>query len=98
MQEDDTVVLDFTTSANYVNRHIPGAHWVIRAQLAAALERLPQARRYVLTCGSSLLARFAAADLQALTRIPVHVLEGGTAQWIAAGQPLQSGETHLAVR
>lgn len=97
LEEDGTVVLDFTTSANYVNRHIPGAHWVIRAQLVEALERLPQARRYVLTCGSSLLARFAAADLQALTRIPVHVLEGGTAQWIAAGQPLQSGETHLAV-
>lgn len=95
--EAGTVVLDFTTSANYVKRHIPGAHWVIRAQLAEALEGLPQAERYVLTCGSSLLARFAARDLQALTRTPVHVLTGGTAAWVAAGQPVDSGEAHLAV-
>jgi len=97
LQQDGTVLLDFTTSANYVKRHIPGAHWAIRAQLAETLERLPQASRYVLTCGSSLLARFAARDLQALTRTPVYLLEGGTARWIAAGQPLETGETQLAV-
>ncbi|USS53323.1 rhodanese-related sulfurtransferase [Pseudomonas kermanshahensis] len=97
LQAPGTVLLDFTTSANYVKRHIPGAHWAIRAQLPQVLERLPVAERYVLTCGSSLLARFAAVDLQALTHTPVYVLEGGTARWIAAGQPLESGETHLAV-
>ena len=97
LQDGSTVLLDFTTSANYVKRHIPGAHWAIRAQLPQALERLPVAERYVVTCGSSLLARFAAIDLQALTGKPVHVLEGGTARWIAADLPLESGETHLAV-
>ncbi|WP_035876595.1 rhodanese-related sulfurtransferase [Cupriavidus sp. amp6] len=91
-----TVVLDFTASANYVKHHVPGAYFVIRAQLADALARIPQARRYVLTCGSSLLARFAAADLQRLTDAEVAVLEGGTRAWIAAGLPLESGETHLA--
>ncbi|MDG9885686.1 rhodanese-like domain-containing protein [Pseudomonas sp. GD04058] len=93
----DTVLLDFTTSANYVQRHIPGAHWAIRAQLAQALEKLPVAERYVVTCGSSLLARFAAVDLQALTRKPVFLLEGGTGRWIAEGRPLEHGETSLAV-
>ena len=97
LQTPGTVVLDFTTSANYVKRHIPGAHWAIRAQLPQVLEQLPVAERYVLTCGSSLLARFAAVDLQALTQTPVYVLDGGTARWIAAGKPLESGETHLAV-
>jgi len=97
LQEPGTVVLDFTASANYVKRHIPGAHWAIRAQLPQVLEQLPVAERYVLTCGSSLLARFAAVDLQALTQTPVYLLEGGTARWIAAGEPLESGETHLAV-
>ncbi|WP_028694272.1 rhodanese-related sulfurtransferase [Pseudomonas cremoricolorata] len=97
LQRPGTVLLDFTTSANYVKRHIPGAHWVIRAQLAQALERLPVAERYVLTCGSSLLARFASRDLQALTRTPVHVLQGGTAAWIAEQRPLDSGERQLAV-
>ncbi|WP_312934101.1 rhodanese-like domain-containing protein, partial [Pseudomonas sp.] len=97
LRGDGTVVLDFTTSANYVKRHVPGAHWAIRAQLPAALERLPQAERYVLTCGSSLLARFAAHDLQALTRTPVYVLEGGTARWVGADLPLEHGEAQLAV-
>ncbi|MFJ4293087.1 rhodanese-related sulfurtransferase [Cupriavidus sp. NPDC089707] len=94
--DGSTAVLDFTASANYVKRHIPGACFVIRAQLADALARIPPARRYVLTCGSSLLARFAAADLQRLTDAEVVVLEGGTQAWIAAGLPLESGETHLA--
>ncbi|ABY98411.1 TPA: rhodanese-related sulfurtransferase [Pseudomonas putida] len=97
LQAPGTVLLDFTSSANYVKRHIPGAHWAIRAQLPQVLEQLPVAERYVLTCGSSLLARFAAVDLQALTQTPVYVLDGGTARWIAAGKPLDSGETHLAV-
>lgn len=97
LEQSGTVLLDFTTSANYVKRHIPGAWWAIRAQLAKALEALPVAERYVVTCGSSLLARFAAVDLQALTDKPVFLLEGGTARWIEAGLPLESGETHLAV-
>ncbi len=94
-QTAGTVLLDFTSSANYVKRHIPGAYWLLRAHLREALELLPVAERYVLTCGSSLLARFAAADLQALTSVPVSVLEGGTAAWIAAGLPLETGETHM---
>ena len=97
LAQGDTVLLDFTSSANYVERHIPGAHWAIRAQLPQALENLPVAERYVLTCGSSLLARFAAEDLQALTDKPVFVLEGGTGRWIDQGRPLQTGEAHLAV-
>ncbi|MFO6379388.1 rhodanese-like domain-containing protein, partial [Pseudomonas aeruginosa] len=54
--EPGTRVLDFTASANYAKRHIPGAAWVLRSQLKQALERLGTAERYVLTCGSSLLA------------------------------------------
>ncbi|KAF7963472.1 hypothetical protein AWV80_09345 [Cupriavidus sp. UYMU48A] len=96
-QDGQTVVLDFTASANYVKRHIPGAWFVIRAQLAQALQSIPAARRYVLTCGTSQLARFAAADLRALTQAEICVLDGGTLAWLAAGLPVESGETHLAV-
>jgi rhodanese-related sulfurtransferase len=95
-RDGGTAVLDFTASANYVKRHIPGAYFVIRAQLADALPCIAQPKRYVLTCGSSLLARFAAADLRRLTDAEVLVLEGGTQAWIAAGLPLESGETRLA--
>ncbi|WP_122429399.1 rhodanese-related sulfurtransferase [Pseudomonas viridiflava] len=89
-------VLDFTNSANYVKQHIPGAWWSLRADLKQALAKVPAAERYVLTCGSSRLARFAAADVEALTDRPVFVLEGGTASWVKAGFALEQGETRLA--
>ncbi|CAM3203919.1 sulfurtransferase [Pseudomonas floridensis] len=94
--QGDVAVLDFTSSANYVKHHIPGAWWSLRADLKHVLAKVPTADRYVLTCGSSRLARFAAVDVQALTDRPVFVLEGGTANWIEAGLPTEQGETRLA--
>ena len=102
LENDDATVIDVTTSASYVQRHIPGAWFAIRAQLAQALDRIPAASRYVLTCGSSLLARNAAADLRALLdargahEAEVRVLAGGTAAWVAAGLPVAQGESRLA--
>ncbi|HEY0201919.1 MAG TPA: rhodanese-like domain-containing protein [Burkholderiaceae bacterium] len=95
------LVLDFAPSASYVQGHVPGAWFAIRAQIADALRAVPPARRVVATCGTSLLARFAAADLQAALRAlgnpaQVLVLEGGNAAWAAAGLPLEPGETRLA--
>ncbi len=102
-QQDGTAVIDVTTSANYVKRHIPGAWYAIRAQLAQAIgTAIPPAQRYVLTCGSSLLARYAAADLRLLLDargqrdVDVLVLAGGNAAWFAAGLEAESGETRLA--
>lgn len=92
----NTAVLDLTTSVNYVKRHIPGAWFALRSELAQAVAKIPKAQRYVLTCGSSLLARYAAADLTRLTGAEVVVLQGGTLAWIEAGLPLEHGETRLA--
>ncbi|BBQ00379.1 thiosulfate sulfurtransferase [Burkholderia sp. SFA1] len=100
---DDTsagaVLLDVAPSANYVRSHIPGAHWILRSHLASAYDdvrNLPDARRYVLTCGSGALAAFAAADLAALTGKPVSVLDGGNAAWTRVGLPTEGGEAKLA--
>ncbi|KWF11648.1 rhodanese-related sulfurtransferase [Burkholderia pseudomultivorans] len=95
---DDVAIVDVTASANYVKRHIPGAWFAVRAQLRDALAAIPPAKRYVFTCGSSLLARFAADDARALlpASAQIAVLTGGTASWIDAGLPLESGETRLA--
>ncbi|MFY1664427.1 rhodanese-related sulfurtransferase [Pseudomonas sp. Pseu.R1] len=89
-------VLDFTASANYVKQHIPGAWWTLRADLSNALRKIPAAEQYVLTCGSSKLARLAVPEVEALTGKPVFLLNGGTASWVAAGFELESGESHLA--
>jgi len=97
-----TAVIDVTSGANYARRHIAGAWFAIRAQLAQALAHIPPARRYVLTCGSSLLARYAAADLRAALDArgqrdaQVRVLAGGNAAWFAAGLPTAAGDERLA--
>ncbi|WP_158784201.1 rhodanese homology domain-containing protein [Pantoea sp. BAV 3049] len=91
-----TQVLDFTTSANYVAGHIPGAAWLTRALLAVTdAAALPKAERYVVTCGSSLLARYAIDEVAKLTGKPVAVLKGGNAAWKAAELPVERGETRL---
>ncbi|WP_175921259.1 rhodanese-related sulfurtransferase [Burkholderia latens] len=94
----DIAIVDVTASANYVKRHIPGAWFAVRAQLRDALAAIPPAQRYVFTCASSLLARFAADDARALlpASAAVAVLAGGTAAWIDAGLPLEHGDTRLA--
>ncbi|RDI22776.1 rhodanese-related sulfurtransferase [Pseudacidovorax intermedius] len=103
LEAGDAVLIDVGASANYVRRHIPGAWFAVRAQLATALARsLPAASQYVLTCGTSLLAAHAAADLRALldaqgrTDLPVRLLTGGNAAWFAAGLPEEAGEARLA--
>jgi rhodanese-related sulfurtransferase len=103
LKQPGTAVIDVTTSANYVKRHIPGAWYAIRAQLAQAIgTAIPPAQRYVLTCGSSLLAGYAAADLRSLLdargqrEAEVLVLAGGNAAWFAAGLEAEAGETRLA--
>ena len=94
---EETVLLDFTSGANYQKRHIPGAWFALRSELPAAVSKLsPGAKRYVLTCGSSLLARYVAGDVRTMTDLPVYVLTGGTTAWAAAGLPLEEGPTRLA--
>ena len=101
LQAGDAVLVDVGASANYVKRHIPGAWFAVRAQLPQALARLPHAGTLVLTCGSSLLARYAADDVregldaQGDAR-ELRVLDGGNAAWFAAGLPAEAGEARLA--
>ena len=95
LQQPGTLVLDFSTSAHHVKAHIPGAHWLLRAQLGQVLQHLPAPARVVLTCGSGALAPFVASDVARLTGAPVAVLAGGNADWAAEGRPLAAGEAGL---
>lgn len=95
----ETVVLDVATSARYRQAHIPGAWFVLRSSLANDSQRVPKAKRYVLTCQSGILSLFAAAELEAMVSAngaEVAVLEGGTPAWCAAGFPSESGLSRLA--
>lgn len=93
---DAPLVIDVTSSANYVKAHIPGAWWILRSRLAENLRSLPDANRYVVTCGSDALARYVAPEVAALTGKPTAWLTGGNAGWLAAGLPTMSGEAALA--
>ena len=93
-------VIDVTTSANHVKKHIPAAWFVLRSRLAEALPRIPRSRRFVLTCATSTLAWWVVDELRALLgddrAADVFVLEGGTNAWLAAGLPAESGEQRMA--
>jgi rhodanese-related sulfurtransferase len=94
------VVVDVSTSADFVRRHVAGAWWVLRSQCDRALEHIERARgrpmRWIVTADREDEARWVAVDLQAATSIDVRVLEGGNAAWFAAGLPVESGEDRLA--
>jgi rhodanese-related sulfurtransferase len=98
----EVAVIDVANSAAYARRHIPGAWFAIRAQLAQALDRIPTARRYVVTGDNETLAAFAASDLKSSlarrgSRIEAWVLAGGNAAWLAAGLPVESRDPRYAV-
>jgi rhodanese-related sulfurtransferase len=95
-------VIDVASSAAYARGRIPGAWFAIRAQLTRALDRIPAARRYVVTGDDESLVAFTASDLKSLlrgraTNDYVGVLAGGNAAWIAAGLPVESRDPRHAV-
>jgi rhodanese-related sulfurtransferase len=84
-------VLDLGPSPAHRRGHIPGAWFGVRARLASDLRAVPGAKPLVITSPDGVLARFAAAEIEALTGHPPRVLDGGTDAWIAAGYPLETG-------
>ena len=89
---DKTLVLDVTASANYLKQHIPTAWYILRGQAGRHIHKIPDLNSYsriVVTCGTSLLARFAAAELQQQLKQAVYVLEGGNQAWVKQNLPLE---------
>lgn len=85
----DPVILDLASSPTYRGGHIPGAHFAIRSRLTDAA--IPGTGPITVTSEDSVLAKFAAAELAAVSDRPVQVLDGGTAAWRAAGLPVETG-------
>ena len=89
-------VVDLSLSRDYQAGHIPGAWFAIRTRLAHALPKIPLSGTLVLTSEDGALARLAAAEAEALVKIPVRVLAGGNATWRAAGYPLAADLKNMA--
>ncbi|MAM58590.1 MAG: sulfurtransferase [Salinicola sp.] len=92
LADSEIELLDVTSHANYRRAHVPGARWILRAELADHVARLPATTSVVLTCASDLLARYAWGDLSPADAGRTRVLAGGTAAWRVAQLPLESGD------
>lgn len=93
LAEGSTGVIDLTTSANFRNRRIPGAVWTTRGNIPQVIAAQPEKTRWVVTCTSGLLARYAVTEVAALTGKETYLLEKGTVGWINAGESLERGES-----
>ncbi len=80
-----TVVIDLARSIDFRAGHIPNAIWGVRGRLGPVVGKHVSAHRFVLTSPDGALARFAHAEVAAMTKADVVVLAGGTAAWRAAG-------------
>jgi predicted metal-dependent enzyme (double-stranded beta helix superfamily)/rhodanese-related sulfurtransferase len=94
-----TVVLDFSTSAQFTQGHIHSSWWVMRTELQASLSAAHKGARYVLTCQNGHVSRYAVAEVQGAVKKGVEVvwLDGGNAAWLAKGGKLQTGDHQMAV-
>ena len=90
----DSLILDFASSLQYREGHIPGASFAIRSRLSDHLNEFGS-KAVVCTSPDGRLARYAAADLAALLGREVRALEGGTDAWSAAAFPLERGATRM---
>ena len=98
--DGSVVLLDLQPARGFVQGHIAGAHWVLRSQMPLWWPPLqsglsPSVRQLVCCCGDGRLSAWAAADLRARSDLPVAVLAGGQAAWLAEGLPLVTGEERM---
>jgi len=92
----ESTAVDFATSIEYRDGHVPGAWFAVRSRLRDALAKIGEAEDLIFTSPDGVLAKLAALDASTLTGARVRVLAGGTAAWVAAGFALERGTTHLA--
>ena len=92
----DVAIIDLSLHAAYRQGHLPGAWFAQRSRLAEAIENIPPAGLYVLTCTTSQQAEFAVPELAALVSDPVVVLTGGNKAWRDAGFALDTGSARIA--
>ncbi len=93
LSDGKTGVIDLTTSANFRNRRIPGAIWTTRGNIPQVIASQQEKERWVVTCTSGLLARYAVTEVAALTGKTVYLLEKGTVGWIDNGLLLERGDS-----
>jgi rhodanese-related sulfurtransferase len=93
-REPGTEIIDLARSIDFRAGHIQHAIWGVRGRLVSVIAKRKSATRIVLTSPDGSLARFAYEEARQLTKAEVLVLDGGTAAWRAAGQPVVADRTN----
>jgi rhodanese-related sulfurtransferase len=97
---DPTIrLLDVRTPGEFAAQHIAGAYNVPLDTLAehAAEIRASVADPVVLVCRSGQRARKAEDALKSAGMMNLHVLDGGVAGWVAAGNPVVEGAPRMSL-
>ena len=98
-QRPETRILDVRTPGEFESQHIAGAYNVPLDVLAehSAEIRANVAERIVLVCRSGQRARKAEQALASAGMTNLHLLDGGMAAWVGAGQPVNQGKPRMSL-
>ena len=96
LDRGEATLVDLAPSLDYERGHIPGAFFAVRSRLPASLAQVPRRAVLALTSPDGVLARLAAAELEAAGFAAIRVLAGGTRAWRDAGLPLAGGREAMA--
>lgn len=89
----DEIVLDVRSRDEYTQAHVPGSRNIPHDQVAAHADELKRYARVYIHCQLGRRAQMAVAALsqKGLTNL-VCIADGGMADWLSAGYPVQKGD------
>jgi len=96
LEQGQALVIDLSSSDQYLRGHIPGALWCLRTELPERLAALDATKRHiVLTAQEPEMAVLAAPEVHQLSDVTVRVLEDGNRGWRQAGLPVVTEPAQL---
>ncbi len=91
LRDGGAFVLDVREPAEWTDGHIPGATLIPLGELADRLGELPRDRQILVVCHSGNRSAQGRDILLGAGFPSVTSLDGGMADWVAAGMPMESG-------
>lgn len=96
MADGPVSVIDVDASWRFADQHVPGAQWVDRYDLEAAVKGA--APPIILTCRDGSVSELASAAHRWHDDRSLDVLAGGVDAWIASGRSTESGRPDAEIR
>ena len=96
LETDGIGVIDLAPSKAYEKGHIPGAWFAIRDRMNLDASAIAIGNDLLITSPDGALAQLVAAQIMRTSACKVRTLAGGTAAWLKAGYPLETGLVRCA--